>query len=343
MKDAAFIIVDESLQVEAYHPNIFNLFSIPESDHPMQDLQRLLENHPDWWGKIERLISTRNGKTSDTFTLDSHSSTNYPIEITIFKSFSGIKNHKIVIYFSKNYHPLKYQIPLWRSLKYNALSKLAPSIAHEIRNPLSSLAIHTEILDNTLPLLTLPGEQYQRIKKSIMVLHSELERVMKILDRFFRLARSGVKESSYEDLNSILLEAFELVKPQCYEQGIKIDLHLEKNIPFVYLNRDELLHVLLNILINAMESLSEGGAITMRSKKSDKSSYIFIQDNGHGISSDDLKKIFSENLSHKNSGSGMSLISAKQLIENLGGKIAVESDQQLGTIFSIELPHMSQF
>lgn len=343
MKDAAFIIVDEFMQVEAYHPHIFDLFSIPESDHPIQDVQRMLENHPDWWGKIKQLMTTKNGKTSDCFIVNAHSSDKCPIEVTVFKSFSGIKNYKIVLYFSKNYDPLEYQIPLWRSLKYNALSKLAPSIAHEIRNPLSSLAIHTEILDNTLPMLTLAGEQYQRIKKSIMVLHSELERVMKILDRFFRLARSGVKESSYEDLNSILLEAFELVKPQCYEQGIKIELLLEKNIPFVYLNRDELLHVILNILINAMESLSEGGAITMRSKKSDNSSYIYIQDNGHGISSDDLKKIFSENFSHKNSGSGMSLILAKQLIEKLGGKIAVKSDHQLGTIFSIELPHTSQF
>jgi signal transduction histidine kinase len=343
MNVEGFIFFDEKLRVQAYHQQIFELFSIPAGDNPSQKIQQIVQNNPDLIQRIKRLLAIGGNKTIDHFMLNINQTKRDPLQVTAFIAGEIAGNRKILTCFSKNSDNSDPYTPRMRSMKYNVISKLAPSIAHEIRNPLSSLAIHTEILDNTLPALSLQTEQFQRIKKSIAVLHSELERVMKIIDRFFKLARSGAKESSYEDVNSILRETFELIKPQCYEQGIKIEMNLEKNIPFVYLNRDELTQVLLNIMINAMESLPESGVLTVTSKKEENKSIIIIQDNGVGISPSDLKKIFTCNFSSKDNGSGMSLVLSRQLVEKMGGKITVQSSAQLGTSFTIELPRASKF
>jgi signal transduction histidine kinase len=343
MNVEGFIIFDEKLTVQAYHKQIFDLFSIPVDDKPLQKIQRIVENSPDLIQRIKQLLTAGEKKTIDHFTLNINTIRRDPLKVTAFIVGETTGNRKILTCFCRNSEHSDSYTPGMRSMKYNAISKLAPSIAHEIRNPISSLAIHTEILDNSLPALSLQTEQFQRIKKSIAVLHSELERVTKIIDRFFKLVRSGAKESTYEDVNSILRETFELIKPQCYEQGIKIELNLERNIPFVYLNRDELTQVLLNIMIKAMESLPESGILTIISKKEENKSIIIIKDNGAGISPSDLEKIFTCDISSKDDGSGNSLLVSRQIIERIGGEITVQSGPHLGTSYTLELPKASKF
>lgn len=343
MSVEGFILLDEKLRIELYNQQIFDFFLIPAVKDPLEKVQQIILNHTDLNHRIQRLLTSKGKQNIDHFILNSDKTLKEPIQVTAFITGEVAGNRRILTYFSKISDKVDPYTPSMRSLKYNVISKLAPSIAHEIRNPLSSLAIHTEILDNMLPTLSLQTEQFQRIKKSITVLQSEIERITRIIDHFFKLARPGAKESSYEDINSILRESFELIKPQCYEQGIKIELNLEKGIPFVYLNRDELMQVLLNIMINAMESMPRGGVLTIMSKKLENKSLIIIQDDGQGIPPNDLKKIFTRKFSSKDNGSGISLVLARQLIEKMGGKITAQSDPYLGTFFTIELPQASKF
>ena len=344
MRRESFILFDEKLRIELSDQNIFDFFSISsEVDNAREELQQRILSNSQLIQRIQQLLNSGGKQNVQHFLLNSDGQLKDPVQVTVFITGGNSGKKKILTCFSRISEQEDAYTPRMRSLKYNVISKLAPSIAHEIRNPLSSLAIHTEILDNMLPGLGLESESFQRMKKSIIVLQSELERITRIIDHFFKLARPGAKESSYEDINSILRETFELIKPQCYEQGIKIELNLEKSIPFVYLNREELMQVLLNIMINAMESMPRGGVLSIRSKKLENRSLIVIQDDGPGIPPEDLKKIFTRNFSNKDSGSGSSLILARELIEKMGGVITVQSDSYLGTFFTIELPQASKF
>lgn len=344
MSGESFIVFDEQLRIELSDQNISDFFLISaEVENPLEQIQEKIRSNSHLINRIQQMLHSGGKQNVQHFLLNSDGYLKDPVQVTAFITGGIDGKQKILAYFSRIPEKMEAYTPRMRSLKYNVISKLAPSIAHEIRNPLSSLAIHTEILDNMLPGLGLQSESFQRMKKSITVLRSELERITRMIDHFFKLARPGAKESSYEDINSILRETYELVKPQCYEQGIKIELNLEKSVPFVYLNRDELMQVLLNIMINAMESMPRGGVLSIRSKKLENRSLIVIQDDGPGIPAEDLKKIFTQNFSNKDSGSGSSLILAKELIEKMDGVITVQSDTYLGTFFTIELPQASKF
>lgn len=230
-----------------------------------------------------------------------------------------------------------------RNLKYNSINKLAPSVAHEIRNPLSTLAIQRQIVENLLSAIPSNEDSVEKINKSLKVLDSELERVTKLIDRFFNIARSGNKEPTYEDLNSILREVSDLVRQFCYENAIELELKFEKNIPFIYINRDQFILVLLNLIINAIEATPERGKLLIRSDTQNRKGLVYIHDTGTGLTETQKENIFKTNFTTKNNGSGGNLSEARQIIQNMNGNIQCESELGIGTTFIIELPTVSKF
>ncbi len=100
IKDNAFIIVDDLMRVEAYHPHLLDLFSTSSHEHPIQSPQQVIEDHPELWQKIRQFLMAENGKMVDTFFLTTHPSDHIPpIQVTLFHSITNLKTRKILIYF----------------------------------------------------------------------------------------------------------------------------------------------------------------------------------------------------------------------------------------------------
>jgi signal transduction histidine kinase len=230
-----------------------------------------------------------------------------------------------------------------KSLKFNSIRKLAPSVAHEIRNPLSTLAIQKQIVENIISSFSMSEDQTEKVKKSLKVWDTELERVIKLIDQFFNLIRTEKSEPTYEDLNSLLREVYDLVKQYCYENAINLEIKLEKNIPFIYVNRDHFILVLLNLIITATEAMVARGTLIIRSDTRDKKGIIYINDTGRGLTDYQKENIFNtEHVGdiHQNT---VNLSEARRIIQDMNGNLSCESNVGVGTTFIVELPTVSKF
>ncbi len=338
-----FCILDKDLNIHSYNHHFLNLLEIEPGKTVESRIMRIFkDNHP-LYNIIKAVGNNDTLETEGDFqiVLSQQKQRNYHIQILNTPYYK--KEPFTLVMISEPEEGGLNNIHLNRSLKYNAINKLAASLAHEIRNPLSSLAIHAEILDNTLSNISLLPDKSARIKKSINIVQSELERVTRLIEHFFKLARMGNNEPTYEDINSILREIYELIRQHCYEQGLKLEMSLEDDIPFVHINRDRLIEVLLNIIINALESMKEGGKLTIRSQKLGTKSYIYIEDKGCGIPESIKKNIFTRFISNKENGGGASLLLARKIIEEMGGKISFTSENGTGSAFVIELQKAMKF
>jgi len=339
----AFLIINEDRKPVAYNDKLLSLLSLHPHKNTINQLERLIQNNPE--------LSTLFNQHQDA--LYTHTSTQTKIKlldhvviivnIQIYSIKYNSNEQYLLINIDNSDSSTTESVNLERSLRYNVINKLASSIAHEIRNPLSSLAIHTEVLDNTLSNFTFNQNEKQKIKKSIRIINSELNRVSKIIDQFFNLARSNGNEMKYEDINKIILEILDLIKQQCYEQGIKVNLSLEKQIPYVHIFRNLIIQALLNIIINSLEAMPEGGELLLSTVNKDNGIHIIIKDNGCGMDHETKDRLFDLYYTTKENGGGIGLALSKEIIKRQQGQIFIKSNQGIGSTFTVVLPQVTNY
>lgn len=343
LNNKALLIVDKKLQPVAYNDELLSLLSLKSNQSIKREIVKLLRKNLKFRNVLAQYLHPAQLPTNFPAKIHLLDGNILDINLDIHPIYQNGNEQNLVISFENKLSNDLENINLERSLKYNVINKIAASIAHEIRNPLSSLAIHIEVLDNTVTNLSFHQNEKERIKKSIQILHSELERVIKIIDQFFSLARSNGNEMKYEDINTIILEVFELIKQQCYEQSIKLNIKLEKNLPFVHIYRNQVIQVILNIIINSIEAMPTGGELRLVTKQIDKKIHIIIEDTGCGMTDEQKKHIFDLFYSTKENSGGIGLTLSREIIEGQQGRIIVESNIEKGSTFTIILPKASQF
>ena len=172
---------------------------------------------------------------------------------------------------------------LHRSMKYGVISKLASSVGHEIRNPLSSLAIHTEIVDGLVSKSVKDEQQLKKIKKSVGVLNSEVDRLNKMIGQFFNLAKAEEIKLTCENTNNLLNEIADIVNQQAHEKNISIHKKYSDNLPMITVSRDQIKQVLINLVLNSFDAMPEGGDLYLKTFRYDGRVVISIKDSGVGI------------------------------------------------------------
>jgi signal transduction histidine kinase len=252
---------------------------------------------------------------------------------------SNHKNDNSIILYLKNLGVLQeLERNLHRSMKYGVISQLASSVGHEIRNPLSSLAIHSGIVDSLVSKSVQDTQQLKKIKKSVGILNSEVERLSKMIDQFFNLARTQEISLNYENINNIMTEVRELVYQQALEKNITIHDNFHENLPMLYISRDQIKQVIINLILNAYDAMPDGGDLYLCTKLNERTVVITVKDTGKGIPAETRDHIFDLYFSTKTSGGGIGLAISRKIVEFHEGRIDFESESGNGTTFSIELP-----
>ena len=337
------VVLDHELMILSYNQEALDMLGISDSGSVTRQLKRVLGANQ----KLQKYLQNlKGGEPSENYFTHQMVSPE-GMEITIeahtltATAFPDGTQYHLSIYPDKQ----RYwdEIHLNRSLKFNSIHKITPSVAHEIRNPLSTLAIQHQILEDIFNTLSLDPTNEQRILRSLEILNSEIGRVSRLMEHYFKLVRTGNQEMSYEDINSILRDIFELIRQYCYESGVTLRIQLEKNIPIVHLNRDRFIQVFLNLIINSIESMSDKGKLLIQSKKRGEKTVILIKDSGSGIPADYQNRVFSYYFTTKENGGGVSLALSHKIITEMGGKISFESKNGHGVTFIIELPKASKF
>lgn len=220
--------------------------------------------------------------------------------------------------------------------KFDELSVLAGGLAHEIRNPLSTIRLNLELLFEELETTDAPGAH--RIVRKLRTIQSECGHLEDILDAFLDFARAGQPTLEAVDLTEVLRSFLEFYKPEAEQHRIDVRPHLAGDLPKVKLDLRLIRQVLANLVRNAQQAMPDGGLIELQAFQKEDRVVLEIIDTGCGIPQAAADRIFDVFFSTKPSGSGLGLPTVRKIIEAHGGTIHCESEPGKGTRFTLSLP-----
>jgi len=225
---------------------------------------------------------------------------------------------------------------LLRSMKFGVIANLASSISHEIKNPLSAMALHAEILEGQIKKMEI--KQKTKVLKSIETLQSESRRLNRIIQQFLTLARPSKLELNLIKLNQIVEDVLELVHQQAQEIGVLIASDLDLSIGVIYGDEDQLKQVFLNLILNAFAATDDGGRVEISTSSELDRIVVQVKDTGRGIPDKIRNKVFDLYFTTKTDGGGVGLAVCQNIIKAHDGRIEFESTEGEGTTFTILLP-----
>jgi signal transduction histidine kinase len=220
--------------------------------------------------------------------------------------------------------------------QYAEISQLAGGLAHEVRNPLSTLSLNLDLLAEDFQSPETPRER--RAMQRIERLRHEVDRLHGIVESFLRFARVQDLKLVPTDLNAIVDELRDFYEPQAASRGIVIRTQFAQDLPPVGLDADLFKQALLNLALNAQHAMPEGGELILTTRRSAAWAILDVIDTGVGMSEAVRARIFDPFFSTRKGGSGLGLPTTRKIVEAHGGTIQVRSDPGKGSQFSIQLP-----
>ncbi len=227
---------------------------------------------------------------------------------------------------------------------FSSIDELASGIAHEINNPLAIIAQEATWIDTLLRKKFSQGSATQNEIEDCLDSSSEIQRQVErcnlIITKLLSMARELNIVVQKIDINEVTRTVYEIATREKSASKIEVTLELDPRAPVILSDGPLIRQVLLNILMNAKQAVGEKGIIKIRTRlREDKWVDIDIQDNGCGISEENIQKIFRPFFStKKGQGTGLGLAICRGVIEELGGRINVESQPGSGTLFTVSLP-----
>jgi two-component system sensor histidine kinase HydH len=220
-----------------------------------------------------------------------------------------------------------------RSQRLASVGRLAAGVAHEIRNPLSSIKGFATYFKERYP--DRPDDQ-----QTADIMIQEVDRLNRVVGQLLEFARPISVKRQPISLQALLNDSIKLIKDRAAEKNISIQTQNNTRVDGVRIDPDRINQVLLNLYLNAIDSMKSGGELKVEisSDTQHRDVVIQISDTGDGISRENLSKIFEPYFTTKSTGTGLGLAIAHNIIEAMGGKITVESDTEAGTTFSITIP-----
>jgi len=232
--------------------------------------------------------------------------------------------------------------------QFEELGKLTGGLAHEIKNPLSTVKINLKLISEELADLDRDqsiragdgkGEQrLGRAMRKIAVIQKETDRLEQILDGFLQYVGRAQLHVSLVDMNELVSDMVDFYLPQAQSNKVTMRQGLYEEPLLCKVDSDMLKQVLLNLFINAQQAMANGGELMVRTAKEDDQAVIMVSDTGSGITADKLPHIFKAYYSGRGQGSGLGLPTARRIVEAHKGTISVSSEPSKGTCFMIRLP-----
>ena len=220
--------------------------------------------------------------------------------------------------------------------QYTEIAQLAGALAHEIKNPLSTIRLNMELLAEDFAGSETP--QHRRALTKIQVVQRECQRLQDLLDDFLRFTKVRRLKLEPSNLNEQVKRVIDFFQPKAREARIEVIDYLATDLPTVLLDREAFHGALLNLVLNAQQAMPQGGQLVIRTTPSHNGVLLDLIDTGCGMDEKTRSQIFNAFFSTKRGGSGLGLPTARKIIEAHGGEIDVQSELGRGTQFTIRLP-----
>ena len=231
---------------------------------------------------------------------------------------------------------LEVEEQLGAAQKLSALGQLSASLAHEIKNPLSSIKGTAEILLDEFP--------YDHPKREFVeILLKETTRLNNTVEEVLQFSRRGVQGGKKEDaqtepLSGVIDRVTSLLASQLRKKNITLTVSGWEAGKTFFVAGEKLSQVFLNLILNAIDAVPKRGTISLHIKKLDNAMRVTVADNGPGIPAEEREKIFTPFFSSKEGGTGLGLSISRKIIESYGGEIAFSECEEGGACFTVSLP-----
>ncbi len=217
-----------------------------------------------------------------------------------------------------------------RSQRLASLGSLAAGVAHEIRNPLSSIkGFATYFMER---------EEKPEDKEIAKVMIHEVDRLNRVVSQLVELAMPVSVSKKPVSLSAVIEKSLKILEREAANKNIEIKTIFPSTEPLYAIDEDRIKQVLLNLYLNGIESMGEGGILSIELSEKNGEAIIKISDTGCGISEKDLAHVFDPYFTTKTTGTGLGLAIVHNIIEAHGGKITAESRPGNGAVFTIYLP-----
>jgi signal transduction histidine kinase len=223
---------------------------------------------------------------------------------------------------------LEKERQLFQSDKLASLGTLSAGMAHEIKNPLAILKGMAQSLPENI------GDR-EYLKKISEVVPRQIDRIDNLVEDLIAFSKPKEIEKTAVDVNSIVHDSVKFVNEECKKRGIQLELNLNNRIPMISADRELLTQAFLNLMLNAIQSMQNGGKLSVGTQEAGDRIQIDISDTGHGIDKENISRIFDPFFTTKEKGSGLGLAVTYRIIKEHGGEIEVESEVGVGTKFKV--------
>ena len=224
---------------------------------------------------------------------------------------------------------------LVRATKLASLGEMAAGIAHEIKNPLTGISLGLELLESEISPETKMGKIVEKISRDI-------DRINEIVSHLLDLARRKKPEMELLSINEIVKDVLLNIAPLAKQSNVKVKTDLHKKLPPINADESQLYQVFLNLGLNSIQAMTDGGRFTISTDKTDrygkKKVAIIFKDNGPGISKENLHKIFEPFFSSRKGGTGLGMSISHRIVKDHGGSIEVENETGRGAKITVLLP-----
>ena len=224
------------------------------------------------------------------------------------------------------------QARLLQSERLAAIGRMAAHVSHEVRNPLSSIGLNVELLEEELR----GGSQETR--DLLAAVHREIDRLRAVTEEYLRVARLPNPHLLPEDIADVVRGAVQLLRPELAAAGVNVELALDDALPLVAVDEAQIRQVLINLLKNAREAMPNGGAVRISVQPSPGGVELRLRDDGVGMEPEQKERIFDLFYTTKPRGSGLGLPLTQQIVVAHGGQIRCESAPGQGTVFTLFFP-----
>jgi signal transduction histidine kinase len=212
------------------------------------------------------------------------------------------------------------------------IGKMAAHVTHEIRNPLSSLALNVELLEEE----TGEGGEARTLIRAIK---NEVDRLTALSERYLTVAGGRAPPRvEREDIGQVCQDALDFVRADVARHGIKLSLRVDEELPAVSVDEGQIRQALYNLIRNAREAMSEGGEVTVAARRAAGGVDITVDDEGSGIDEERRARLFEPFFTTKSHGTGLGLVITREIVEAHGGTIRCEPRTPRGTRFVLHLP-----
>jgi two-component system, NtrC family, sensor histidine kinase HydH len=232
---------------------------------------------------------------------------------------------------------LELQRRLERSEKLSAMAIVAGKVAHEIRSPLNSIFLNSDLLQERVRRTR--GPQAERLRHYCRVLEEEVERLNEIVESYLALARLADGERQETAVDDFLRRFVAEVAPENARRDIAVGTAFRARPATLRVNQRQLRRVLLNLFANSRDALKGGGAITVSTEDSPAGYRITVSDTGEGIPPEALSRLTTPFTTLKENGSGLGLFLAREILQHHGGRLEIQSIQGEGTSVILTLPY----